>query len=114
MCDQCNTAPATDIPQADIDEAVKRGAELLNKKTAKTWVCAAEFDSLDELDMTSCDMCILGLFFGDYFKGLTLLDLGMGNSHGFSLPPRSSADSWERLTAAWKKLITEQRAAVAV
>lgn len=72
----------------DLAACVKRGAALLDR-IRPGW---AEEIALDELAMETCDRCIVGQLYGDYFKGGRDISAAVGpewfiaSRHGFTLP----------------------------
>lgn len=54
---------------------------------------------VDNLDLGSCSICILGQVFGDYNDGLNELNVD-GYDHGFN-----TTGSYNELTAAWKEAL---------
>ena len=56
----------------------------------------------DDLEMDTCEKCILGQIFGDYQKGLRLLGLegDRGTRYGFN-----TEGSWDKLTNLWRRMV---------
>lgn len=84
-----NDTNASDTPLGTIPDRVRRGAELLDARRPG-W--AGEL-ALDRLAMSSCDRCILGQLYGEYFSGMRELAAPLpctvrlsAAEHGFTLP----------------------------
>lgn len=78
---------------------VKNGVEILDNHFGdRSWTKKID---LDNLDLGSCGVCVLGQLFGDYTEGLDELGLSGGHSYGFD----ASSGSYRELTAAWKEAL---------
>jgi hypothetical protein len=55
----------------------------------------------DELDMEHCETCIIGQLFGDYDRGMRILQLGEkdGRRLGFQ-----TEGNWAKLAGLWRRL----------
>jgi hypothetical protein len=78
--------------------AVDRGAALLDARLPG-W---RDVIDASQLDLNSCQACVLGQLFGDYSRGLCLLDVADAEWYGFYASHRTT---WQRLTAAWHKAV---------
>jgi hypothetical protein len=54
-----------------------------------------------ELEMDSCEKCILGQLFGDYKRGLHILRIPESRALRFGFNTRGD---WHKLTNIWKRL----------
>ena len=80
----------------DYTSAVNAGIQLLDAERPG-W--KSEVD-LDNLDLGSCGVCVLGQIFGEYSEGLSELGINRGSRYGFDLVGGSG--SYTELTNAWK------------
>lgn len=80
----------------DYSAAVNAGIQLLDAERPG-W--KSEVD-LDNLDLGSCGVCVLGQIFGEYSEGLSELGISVGSRYGFDLVGGSG--SYLELTKAWK------------
>ena len=76
-------------------ENVLRGVALLDEKVPD-W---RERINPDRLSMVSCNSCILGQLFGNYFEGARMLGI-YGSDYGFNV---SGEDTYLRLRQLWKE-----------
>ena len=90
---------------SDYTTAVTKGLDILDAHFGgRSWV--KDID-LDNLDLGSCGVCVLGQLFGDYSEGLEELGLSGGHPYGFDTSGRFS-----ELTAAWKEALGENKGLV--
>ncbi len=80
-------------------KTVERGAALLDKRLPG-WRQVVDPSSLS---LKSRCNCVLGQVFGDYHRGVRALGVDRPVDYGFIRPP---GGKWERLTAAWRKVLT--------
>lgn len=67
---------------------------------------------LESLDLNDCAECVLGQLFGDFHEAVERFDMvDLGYSRGFSCLVLSSNTRYHALTAEWRRLILERRAA---
>lgn len=91
---------------SDYTTVVKSGIDILDGHFGgRSW---AKNIDLDNLDLGSCGVCVLGQLFGDYAEGLEELGLSGGYRHGFD----TSSGSFRELTAAWKEALGENKVLV--
>jgi hypothetical protein len=91
---------------------VQRGIALLDQKVPG-WRKRIDLDRLDMImglpDSTGCG-CILTQVFGNYWRGLRLLDFdgldGGDDDYGFDVAGRDANESYHDLTAAWRRALT--------
>lgn len=80
---------------------VAKGIQFLDKNYSGDW--RSKLD-LDELDLGSCSVCVLGQLFGSYDTGLNEMGLDesrYGDENAYSLGFNTS-DSMAALTKAWR------------
>lgn len=94
-----------------IDARVSHGIAWLDETYGKRWVKKI---NLQRLNLGDCRDCILGQLESELFhEAITKLNLSLDDTvaFGFELPieidPSSAEDYWTRLTAAWKRHLTE-------
>lgn len=91
---------------ADYTTVVTKGLDVLDAHFGgRSWTKKID---LDDLDLGSCGVCVLGQLFGDYQDGLNELGLSGGYSYGFD----TSSGSFRELTAAWKEALGENNVLV--
>ena len=92
-----------------IDEmkaAIKRGIKFLDEKVPN-WRRAI---TPDELDLGSCELCILGQIYGDFDNGRLGLSLGLSKAEEYglyyeSLNPGEIDRYYSHLTKLWKEAL---------
>ena len=114
---ESSTPPAAavwkDLPQGEelleaMRGCVRRGAMLLDQRLPARWAQVIEANFY-RLDMADQKVCVLGLLFGDYCKGLDLVDTA-GNGgpyYGFDVPSYAE-DFYPDLTQMWKDVVTNR------
>jgi hypothetical protein len=94
---------------SDYAERVARGAALLDGRRPG-W---AEAVDLDELELSSCQYCVLGQLYGDFYAGRTALGLReseISAPYGFDIySTREGDEDFEALAEEWRKLIRARR-----
>ena len=97
-----------------IPKTVERGAELLDEKCGPDW---PERIDLDKLNLGDTCHCVLGQLhpragasYYSYYRGPDHVGVSRRDAwrYGFTT---GSVRSFERLTAAWRRLIESRRAA---
>lgn len=91
---------------ADYTSKIQSGVKLLDAHFGgSSW--KKDID-LDNLDLGSCGVCVLGQLFGDYSEGLEVLGISGGANYGFDNP----SGSFRELTDAWKDALGENKVLV--
>ena len=90
---------------------VARGAELLDRRKPG-W--AAKIN-LDRLAMNSCDDCLLGQLYGNYFDGKGRLRISLGCDLGFDAggiveQRKGKANEFDALAALWRRQVRSRLA----
>lgn len=82
------------------DERVEAGAKMLDERLPgwRDWI---DPDSLQLID--GCH-CVLGQLFGDYDRGVALLDLDDATAKNLGFM-KSGRAYWSTLTNAWKRIL---------
>lgn len=87
-------------------EKIKLGMDLLDEKVPG-W---RDRIDLKNLNMGSCESCILGQLFNDFGLGLKKLDIDLYDTTIFELAfEKSSGESYTQLTKNWKQALSEER-----
>jgi hypothetical protein len=94
----------------NLRHAVERGIEILDV-AAPGW---EQRIALDDLDMQSCNNCMLGLLFGRFSEGKDALGIKLGQTYGFALPrglktAHESRQAWKELRRLWIEEIETRR-----
>ena len=92
---------------------VARGAKLLDEVHGRNWVREIR---LGDIEMGSCDRCIVGQLYGHYATGcekLGIADLRDSYDLGFDVPEAVDDEEAERryelLAQRWRELIRKRR-----
>jgi hypothetical protein len=86
-----------------VDERVARGMALLDKRNPG-WRTRI---NLRTLNVETCDNCVLGQVYGDYFLGIWKLRLPLlGFRFGFQTFMGGMTRGYPQLNAAWKQALT--------
>jgi len=91
-----------------VEERVKRGVRLLDKKIPD-WRSQLE---ATKLDMSSCYNCVLGQLYGEYLRGLEVLNIErnyFAENLGFDIfnyPTNTCKNDYNELQQTWEKELT--------
>lgn len=86
-------------------DVVQAGIEVLDAKVPG-WECQLDPDTLD---LASCQLCVLGQIYGDYFVGKRALELLDGDAHGFTVKDATGIDrEYGFLTRTWLKVLRKR------
>lgn len=95
--------------ERDLEAAAARGAKFLDKQIVD-WYTQI---NMSQLDLGSCDKCIIGQLFGEYGHIDNLSrPFTFRYTHGFSAPIPETGDRderWNTLRRAWIKEIRTRR-----
>jgi hypothetical protein len=87
---------------------VKNSIELLDSKAPKNWRTLVNWDSLD---LSHCELCVLGQLYGNYMDGLDALHLEDGAGKYAFISAGRQADEmhteWRKQVKTMSKLVDE-------
>ena len=113
-CERCNPdRDAIEMMKTQLALAVKKGAYLLDEQNPG-W---RQQVAVGKLDLSSGRSCVLGQLYGDYHRGVAILDLtdeegeyvdyGFDHPHGDVWEDVESTVIWRALDELWTSIICE-------
>jgi hypothetical protein len=97
-------APSPEQDLTKIDDRVLAGVEFLDEHVSD-WARKIE---VDRFNLHSCELCVLGQLYGDYFYGRDML-LGFDNQEQavrYGFYSNDLDRDWDRLQEDWKTVIS--------